>query len=472
MLSPKRNIITSNNLFSQSNFNAGIFFCLSLVLFSLLLTNQVIVILTCSILICSLLYQIYGKKVILFLIIVGYISLPSDFFGSIRIYINVFLTGILVLLFIKEFGFNFITYPKLPKSVNYFILALFITLSISSIFSDKTGLGFFTIITMLAFFLICYIFFSFLKDEKNIYLYIYSIITAVIFLSIRIFLDLFSLGIQNFLIRSLLKDKIELYSSNLYTGSVIFFISLTFSVAMLIMNKFKTKTSKTLFSFFFGLNILILILANSRGLIIAALVSSSFILFVYKRKSFLKIFFIIVLFSLLIVFSIPEIESTVNQYTRTGTTHREVFWEAGVEIMFDNILTGIGPQSFVNYFYSYAPSSIFSIKEWKEGSHTPHNFFLYYAAENGILGFLIGINLFILFFYLAFKTMKLSRNIKHYFILSTAITGIGIGFFIRSFVEVTGFLYYGFITTDLPFWLIFGILIFLYQKLNVIDINT
>jgi hypothetical protein len=63
------------------------------------------------------------------------------------------------------------------------------------------------------------------------------------------------------------------------------------------------------------------------------------------------------------------------------------------------------------------------------------------------------------------------RNNKHYFILSVAIFGIGIGFFVRSFVEVTGFLYYGYITTDLPFWLIFGILISIYQKYIVPNPN-
>ena len=53
-----------------------------------------------------------------------------------------------------------------------------------------------------------------------------------------------------------------------------------------------------------------------------------------------------------------------------------------------------------------------------------------------------------------------------YFIISTAITGIGIGMFFRAFIEVTGILSYGYLTLDLPFWLVFIILISIYQKFN------
>jgi hypothetical protein len=61
--------------------------------------------------------------------------------------------------------------------------------------------------------------------------------------------------------------------------------------------------------------------------------------------------------------------------------------------------------------------------------------------------------------------MKLTRNVnKDYFVLSTVITGIGIGIFIKSFLEVNGYLGYGYLTLDLPFWLMFVIIIYIYQK--------
>jgi hypothetical protein len=64
--------------------------------------------------------------------------------------------------------------------------------------------------------------------------------------------------------------------------------------------------------------------------------------------------------------------------------------------------------------------------------------------------------------------MRITKKINNdYFILSTAVTGIGIGLFFRSFIEITGYLSYGYIKTDLPFWIVFGILISIYQKVNI-----
>jgi len=414
------------------------------------------------------LYYFYGQKAVLGTIIITYLAIPSDFFGELRVYLNILATCLLFFLFIKEFGFQFWNYPKIPKEILLFLVGLFISLIVSTVFSSEPKTGFFTIITMLTFFIICYIFYSFLKDEQNIYIYFYSIFAAVLILSIRMFLDLYQLGFQDYLMRSVLKENIKLYSSVVYTGTVMFFVSITLLTAMFLINNSKKKILKYLLSFLFIFNVIILILANSRGLIIAALLSISFILLVLKRSLFFKILFSIIVVSITLFFSIPVIEDTVNLYLRTGTTHREIFWEAGLDIIKDHPIVGVGPHQFDKYFYTYAPSNIFAFQEWKAGKHTPHNFFLYYTAENGVLGFLTGVSLFVLFFYIAIRTMKLSeKNNKQYFILSTAITGMGIGFFIRSFFEVTGFLYYGYITTDLTFWLIFGILISINQRFNV-----
>ena len=69
--------------------------------------------------------------------------------------------------------------------------------------------------------------------------------------------------------------------------------------------------------------------------------------------------------------------------------------------------------------------------------------------------------------------MKITKKNKdEFYILSVVITGIGIGLFFRSFLEITGYLTYGYITTDLPFWLIFGILINIYQKYSTQQQNV
>lgn len=55
---------------------------------------------------------------------------------------------------------------------------------------------------------------------------------------------------------------------------------------------------------------------------------------------------------------------------------------------------------------------------------------------------------------------------KDYYVLSIAITGVGVGLLIRTFIEISGLLTYGYITRDLPFWLLFVILIKIYMELS------
>jgi O-antigen ligase len=198
---------------------------------------------------------------------------------------------------------------------------------------------------------------------------------------------------------------------------------------------------------------------------------------VIKWKLFIRTFLIISLVILGLFFTIPAVEETINLYVRIDSINqREVFWESGSDVISDYPILGIGPGTFYQYFYSYAPSSLFDffyLDIWRYGKPSPHNLFLYYWSENGILGFILSISLFVLFFYFAANTIKLTKfKHKNNYIISIAITGIGIGFLFRAFFEVTGILYYGYITTDLPFWLLFGILIHFYQKMNLIGCES
>jgi O-antigen ligase len=140
----------------------------------------------------------------------------------------------------------------------------------------------------------------------------------------------------------------------------------------------------------------------------------------------------------------------------------------GLDVIYDYPFFGVGPDLFDKYFFVYAPSRLISTIDFeviKLGRPHPHNFFLYFFAENGILGLLTAVSFFVVFFFFAIKSMKLTRNVnKDYFVLSTVITGIGIGIFIKSFLEVNGYLGYGYLTLDLPFWLMFVIIIYIYQK--------
>jgi O-antigen ligase len=170
-----------------------------------------------------------------------------------------------------------------------------------------------------------------------------------------------------------------------------------------------------------------------------------------------------------LIITVPAFNEAVNFYLRWETvSDREVYWQMGLDVIKDYPIHGIGPDLFDKFFFDYAPSK--TINHFKPdfltlGKPHPHNFFLYFMAENGILGLITAVMFFVVFFYIAFRTMRLTKtDNRDNYILTVAITGIGIGIFFRSFIEVTGYLIYGYITMDLPFWLIFGILISIYQN--------
>ncbi len=410
----------------------------------------------------------FKHRVILLIIIISYLTITNEYFEQYRIYISLSASILLAVLFLQKFGFQTKKYVKVPGEILYFLVLLFLTLVVSTIFSAYPLKGLIIIVRMFFFFIICYLFYGLLKDEKNVYAYIYSICFVMLILGTRILIDLYNLGIEGYFIRGLLTEKSELYSSLRYTSLTIFFISVSLITAMFFLNRFNKTRQRTLLIVLLFFNIAIQIFANSRGGIAASILSIIFILIVLKRSLLFKIFSSATIVTIILLFTIPGMPDIADIYLRWNTLNdREVYWQAGIDVIKNFPVFGLGPDLFDKYFYSYAPSNTFNYLKTMGtgGTPHPHNFFLYFTAENGILGLITSIVFFILFFYFAFKTMQITKKIHNdYFILSTAITGIGIAIFFRSFIEVTGFLTYGYITTDLPFWLVFGILISIYQK--------
>lgn len=397
-----------------------------------------------------------------------FLTIISEFFEQYRNYLNIISILILFSLFIQVYGINWSGYRKYPAEFLYFLLLLLVCLSLSTMSSYNFEASLFVFVRTFIFFIIVYFFYALIKDETYIFSYIYALFFSVIIFGIPMLIDLFYLGFQGYFIRILLSDKFDLFTSRGYTGVTLFFISSSLAISLLFMPKYAEVKKKVLIYLFIIFNSIVLFLANSRGGLLAALISALFILYILNSKLFFKIFYFI-LFAALILIIVPGFSDLLNFYLRWETVgEREVYWKMGMEIFSDHKLVGIGPALFHELFYNYASAVHIDIFKTSAGALDkphPHNFFLYFAAENGILGIVIGIVFFIMFFYLANKTFKLVKyKDQNLFALVTAIIGIGIGLFFRSFIEIAGFLTYGFITLDLPFWIVFAILIYIYMK--------
>jgi len=318
--------------------------------------------------------------------------------------------------------------------------------------------------------LISYMFYALIKNKNDIFLYLYSIICVMIIIGLPMIIDAYNLGLQRYFIRGILGNNLDLVSSLGYTGVTVFFISFSILIALFFIDTNKFAFSKIVLTVLLILNFFVLILANSRGGMLAAFISASFILFILNKKLFTKLTLSFILIAIVLLILLPEVSNIINLYLRWDTLEdREKYWQIGISMIKDHKIFGVGSDVFDKYFTSYASYShlqSFKITSNVFGKPHPHNFFIFFTAENGILGFISAISFFMLFFGLAIKTLKKSKYIdKDFYVLSTVITGVGIGIFFRSFFEISGVLTYGYITRDLPFWILMVILIHIYFKI-------
>lgn len=411
------------------------------------------------------------SNLILPILILSYLVVTSDYFKDYRMLVNLFSTFTLVFIFLKKFGFNINNYPKIPIGLIAFCLLLLFTLITSSIFSSYFLISITATIRMILFLFISYMFYALINDDRDISKYIYAIIIAMLIIGFPMIVDAYNLGLQKYFIRILLSEKLDLLATTRFSSFTIFFIAITLSVSMLLIKKNQFGLLNIIFSVVLVLNVIILILANSRGGILAAIVSIAFIGLILKRRLFFKTIIIVSLILLIFMFTNTEVNNAMATYLRLETvSDREVYWQMGLDVISDYPLAGVGVDVFDKHFYNYASSrtlTYFKSDIINIGKPHPHNFFIFFTAENGILGLITSIIFFIVFFYYAVKAIFLSKNDYYdYYVIMVAITGIGIGIFVRSFLEITGYLVYGYITRDLPFWLLFGIVIFIYRRLS------
>lgn len=134
-----------------------------------------------------------------------------------------------------------------------------------------------------------------------------------------------------------------------------------------------------------------------------------------------------------------------------------------MNIIRDNPIFGLGPGGYKYEMFNYFPVKMNSwvgglfIKNYEmtNGANLSHNYFLFLFSELGVLGFISSIFLLILFLRL-FRILKLiiNKKSKIYYVV-VALLAIGLSEFARGTVESIGILYFGAITADLPFWLVF-----------------
>jgi len=295
------------------------------------------------------------------------------------------------------------------------------------------------------------------------------ILIAQIVIGLSIYTEFINSGFSFFLVNGVMARFSGFYANPNIVGLIIVITSCVI-LGLFFLDNFKTRPKKIFLSFLLLNNLLLTILTDSRAAIIALIFCGGLMLFVFNRK----VFVISVLGSAilaLILMLIPSVNEFVTVLLRLESRSiRPYLWDSGYQLFLNNWLTGVGPELYKNYPFPYLPSAIINLLV-ETGNLTadkvlsPHNYILLMASENGILGLFSVLSLYLLYFYLNVKAMIFykTRNKDLYFLMITFFAA-GIGIFWRSFFEISGIMNYGYMATDLPFWILMIVMIYLFQN--------
>lgn len=469
--------INRSNLLVGNNLGVIILVVLSVFITVLLINHLFIGI---AVLVISLLILLYNEKFLVGLIIITLFSIVSGFGSTLRLFVHITNFSLLGFLFIRHYGFNFTEYPKIPKPLLYFIGIYYFSMLISAAFSNYFFAGLFLIGRQTVFFIVAYIFYSLIKDIEYVKTIIISLVIVSIFIALSSVYDVSQSGID--LINIALGSRYRALSFIANTDASTAFFILTLPIILIFAFLKEYKTIRGILLSLIVVITLGLFLIISRSAILSISVSLSILLYRVRKMLFIKLILIGSVL-LLIILLIEPINETLSLFLRfeSGLSQRNYFWDLAYNIIIDNPILGIGPGSYKYLEFNYAPvllnswagHIIVDLSRVVDGANVSHNMYLKFTSDMGIPGLLSVLYFFVLFFHISVSTInKAIKGNKVLYLLILVISTVLGSMFIRCFFDDIGILNYGIIVTDLPFWLLFGILIFFYQKPEEFFVKT
>ncbi len=441
-------------------------------MFALLFISHMLV--AAAVILLLLILIAKGEKVLLFFAIISFLTLTSTISIQLRTSVQIFNFLILLFLFLKYYGLEISKYPKVPGQVGMLIFFLYLSMIISTLFSDYVSLGMIQTLRLTLFFILVYIIFSLIENGKLIKLIILAFFVTGLIYTITIFSELAN---NNFNFVQLNLNQLQkIDNSYINMNSMGSFLVIVISITMAFSLGHFKRIEKKIFFLLMTIFIVGLLITNSRAAILALVLSSAFILY-HLNKRILK-FAVILIVAALPLLLIPEIQAFIGLYFRTEnlSTGRNFILDTIYKVILNNPVIGYGPAATKYAIYPNipfilgSPAEKFILFHYNEiqFGHA-HNFYLFFWSDMGLLGLFTSLLLPVVYFKLCSKALKRSKSLRNqeFYYLVLAFTGSGIALFIRGLFEWGNLISYGTINSDLPFWIVFSILIFLnMNKLN------
>lgn len=412
--------------------------------------------------------MVAGEKFLIFLAIVSFLTLTSTISVALRTMVQVFNVILLFYLFIKKYGLNLSAYPKIPKQIILLLSFVVISMLIATLFSNYMIIGIEQIVRTAIFFIIVYFIYSLIENQNDIRLVLYALAVVAIIYVVTLFMGFAK---NNFDLVQMNIDKVAKVSNDyLNMNALGSFFVIVIPIALSYFLDLKKGKTKSFLLFFLILTLFGLMISNSRAAILAVTIESVFLLYNLNKK-FLKIFLILGVLLIPILFINPFAEY-IDLYFRFKklSTGRDVIWSVISNIIKDNFLLGVGPAATKYFLFPHSDYLIashqahfllFHYNEIEFGH--AHNFYLFFWSDLGILGLFTSLLLPYTYLKMGLSTIKENKNInRDHYLLTLGLVAAGMGLFIRAFFEWGNLISYGTLGTDLPFWLVFIILIYLF----------
>lgn len=417
----------------------------------------------------------FGEDGLVSVVAVIFMVISNEYGMAIRTMVQMTGGGVLGLLFLKHYGFSFSKYPPYPPLLQLFLAFFLFSMFLATFLSDYIMVGIDQIIRTVMFIAIIYFFFAYTYKERRYKFLIDLLILVAAISSLFSIFDLLYSNIAVFSSTGAVMRRIGGAFTNINNVAAAFAIagSMSFISGYLADDRRK----KRLYYSAMAIIVFGLFLTFSRAGMMALGISLAFQLFFLNRRLFTTLAFIAVFgFGLLLLISTETRDLLVAvfriDYALSG---RGNLWDTTLEIISDNWLTGVGPGAFKYEMYNYITVRFGTYEEvvmyylfYVTSFGHSHHFYIFMLSELGIAGLISALFLPFVYLKIAYKTLRnykelgLDKQIK----LLYAVIGTGIAMFIRGFFESINLMSYGGLRSDLPFWLLFLILLQLYYKSN------
>jgi len=224
------------------------------------------------------------------------------------------------------------------------------------------------------------------------------------------------------------------FGEHLTFGAVYFLIAF-FVFGYLLAGGGNTLSRKRLYRIFFGLSTLAVVFSYARSIWLAIIVAALFAAAFTSRKVFAWTLATIAAFWTIVFTVFPSIlqrMATIASSSFGSNINRIALWKTAWQMIWHNPIIGLGAGGFTRRFNEFFVGGFCPIR-----CH-PHNDYLQTLVETGLIGLLIYIGIFIMFFNSAIKAIKSDNPFWRSIAMGALVAIVGImfaGFFECYFVN-------------------------------------